>query len=168
MCYTSQDWIETSFRFLKLPQRVLQHGCWRTSVRLTQVSSTWAVVWNQAWCVWTSNLRVNCIRVCPQREAKGSENRSKERNLIGYGSGNIYRVLTKKTKKLITGRDVKFDENLLGYGSSRNEAEPLYIYGDDEKKDAQESATCTERISSIASKRCQEARRGKKGVQGRW
>ena len=35
---------------------------------------------------------------------------SEECILIGYGSGNVYRLLIKKTKKLITARDVKVDE----------------------------------------------------------
>jgi hypothetical protein len=39
--------------------------------------------------------------------------RSEECILIGYGSGNVYRLLTKKTGKLIIARDVNSDETLL-------------------------------------------------------
>jgi hypothetical protein len=70
---------------------------------------------------------------------KALDDLSEECTLIGYGSGNIYRLVTKKTRKLIIARDVMFDETLLGFGNLRNQAEQLYIYGDDddEKKDAQ-------------------------------
>jgi hypothetical protein len=76
----------------------------------------------------------------PKEKRKALDDRSEECILIGYGSGNIYRLLTKKTRKLIIARDVKFDESLLGFGNFRNKVEPLYINDDDddeEKKDAQ-------------------------------
>jgi len=62
------------------------------------------------------------------------DDRSEEGILIAYGSGNIYRLLTKKTRKLIIARDVKFDESLLGFGNFRNKVEPLYINDDDEEE----------------------------------
>jgi len=43
--------------------------------------------------------------------------------------------LTKKTRKLIIARDVKFDEGLLGFGNFKNKVEPLYIYDDDEEEE---------------------------------
>ena len=58
-------------------------------------------------------------------------------------SGNVYRLLTKRTRKIIFTRDVKFDETWLGFGNLRNKDEPLYVYdnydadGGEEKKDAQ-------------------------------
>jgi hypothetical protein len=72
----------------------------------------------------------------PKEKRHALDDRSEEWILIGYGSGNIYRLLTKKTKKLIIVTDVKFDETLLAFGNLRNKAEPLYIY-DDEKKHEQ-------------------------------
>jgi len=46
----------------------------------------------------------------PKEKRKALDDGSEECILIGYGSGNVYRLLIKKTKKLITARDVKFDE----------------------------------------------------------
>ena len=74
----------------------------------------------------------------PREKRKALDDRSQEHILIGYGSGNVYRLLTKNRRKLIIARDVKFDEILLGFGNFRNKVEALYIYDDDEeKKDAQ-------------------------------
>jgi hypothetical protein len=56
---------------------------------------------------------------------KALDDRSEECILIECGSGNIYRLLTKKTRKLIIARDCKFDESLLGFGNFRNKVEPL-------------------------------------------
>jgi hypothetical protein len=69
---------------------------------------------------------------------KTMDDLSEECILIGYRSGNIYRLVTKKTRKVIIARDDKFDETLLGLGNLRNKPEPLYVYDDDEeKKDVQ-------------------------------
>jgi hypothetical protein len=128
----------------------------------------------------------------PREKRKALDDRSEERILIGYGSGNIYRLLTKKTRKLIIARDVKFDKSLVGFGNFRNKVKPLYINDDDdddeEKKDAQapieevkeptsekpafkiakRSATSAEKVSPVESKgRCQEGRRGKERFQKR-
>jgi hypothetical protein len=46
--------------------------------------------------------------------------------------GKIYRLLTKTKRKLIIGRDVKFDETSVGCGNVRTKVEPLYICDDDE------------------------------------
>jgi len=75
----------------------------------------------------------------PKEKKKALDDQSEECILTGYGSGNIYRLLTKKTRKLIIARDVKFDDCLLGIGIFRNKVEPLYINDDDdeENKDAQ-------------------------------
>jgi hypothetical protein len=118
-----------------------------------------------------------------KEKRKAVDDRSEECVLIGSGSGNVHRLLTKETRKLIIVRDVKFDESLLGFGYFRNKVEPLYIYDDDEDKKgaqaliedvkeptsekpafkiAKKSATSAETVSSSESKgRCQERRRGK-------
>jgi len=131
--------------------------------------------------MWTSNLCWHCIGACSQRK-KTLDDRSEECLLIVYGSGNIYRLLTKKTRKIIIARDVKFDESFLGFGHFRNKVELLYINDDDddkEKKDAQAPIeTCiqdskitskgAENVSSIEIKAtCQEGRRGKERFQRR-
>jgi len=54
----------------------------------------------------------------PKEKRKALDDRSEKCILIGYGSGNIYRLLTKKTRKLIIARNVKFDESLLGFDNS--------------------------------------------------
>ena len=72
----------------------------------------------------------------PREKRRALDHRFEECILNGYGSRNIYRLLTKKTRKLIIARDVKFDESLLGFGNFRNMVEPLFMY-DDEKKDVQ-------------------------------
>jgi hypothetical protein len=46
----------------------------------------------------------------PKEKRKALDDQSEECILIGYGSGNIYRLLSKKTRKLIIARDVKFEE----------------------------------------------------------
>jgi hypothetical protein len=51
-------------------------------------------------------------------------------------TSSIYRLLTKKTRKLIIARDVKFDETLLGFGNLRTKVKPLHIYDDDDEKKA--------------------------------
>jgi len=76
----------------------------------------------------------------PREKRKALDGRSEECTLIGYGSGNIYRLLTKKTRKLIIARDVKFDESLLGFGNFRNKVEPLYINDDDEEEEERKDA----------------------------
>jgi hypothetical protein len=48
------------------------------------------------------------VHVCKEKR-QALDDRSEECILIGYGSGNIYRLLTKKTRKLFIARDVKFD-----------------------------------------------------------
>jgi len=53
-----------------------------------------------------------------KEKRKALDDRSEECILIGYGSGDIYRLLAKKTRKIIISRDVKFDESLLGRASS--------------------------------------------------
>jgi hypothetical protein len=68
----------------------------------------------------------------PREKKKALDDRSKACILIGYGSRNIYKLLTKKTRKLIIARDVKFDESLLGFGNFRNKVEPLYINDNDD------------------------------------
>jgi len=60
----------------------------------------------------------------PREKRKVLTDRSEECILIGWGSGSIYRLLTKKTRKLIIARDVKFDESLVGFGNFRNKVEP--------------------------------------------
>jgi hypothetical protein len=45
-----------------------------------------------------------------KQKRKALDDRSEECILIGYESGNVYRLLTKKTIKLIIARDVKFDD----------------------------------------------------------
>jgi hypothetical protein len=47
----------------------------------------------------------------PHENRKTPYDRSEECILIGYGSENTYRVLTKKTGTFIIARDVKFDTN---------------------------------------------------------
>jgi len=69
------------------------------------------------------------------KKKQSLDDQSEECILIGYRSGNIYRLLTKKTRQLIIARDIKFEKSLLGFDNLRNTLEPLYIY-DDEKKDA--------------------------------
>jgi len=73
-----------------------------------------------------------------KEKRKALDDPSEECILSGYGSGNTYRLLTKKTRKPMIARDVKFDESFLRFGNFTNKVEPLYINDDDEeKKDAQ-------------------------------
>jgi hypothetical protein len=99
----------------------------------------------------------------PREKRKALDDRSEECILIGYGSGNTYRLLTKKTRELIIARDVKFDESLLGFRNFRNKVEPLYIYDDDddeERKDAQapiedvKEPTSEKNLLSSKQKKC--------------
>jgi hypothetical protein len=46
-----------------------------------------------------------------KEKRKALDDRSEECIFIEYGYGNIYRLLTQKTRKLIIARDVKFGEN---------------------------------------------------------
>jgi len=114
----------------------------------------------------------------PKEKRKPLDDRSEKCILIAYGSGNDYRLLT--TRHLPIAREVKFDEALVGLRDLRNEDEQLYIFDDKEKKDAQtpvegfkdpvgqkpalkeaeRSATCAEKISSVARSR-QEGRKVK-------
>jgi hypothetical protein len=66
----------------------------------------------------------------PKEKRKGLDDQSEEYIPIGYASGNIYRLLTKKTRKLIISRDVKFGESLLGFCNFMNKVNSLYIYDD--------------------------------------
>ena len=125
----------------------------------------------------------------PKEKRKALDDRSQEFNLIEYGSENIYRLLTKKTRKFILAKDVKFDGTLLEFGNLRSKAEPLCIYDDaEDKKDAQAPTedvkeptgkkSTLKKANEVQSllrrsfqlhhqERCQARRRGKERVQGR-
>jgi len=70
------------------------------------------------------------LHLCTSSKRKALGDRFEEWILIGSGSGNIHRLLTKKTRKFIIARDVKLD-----LGELMNKAEPLYNYDNEDKKD---------------------------------
>jgi len=62
----------------------------------------------------------------PKQQRKALDDGSEECVLIGYGSRNINRLLTEKT------RNVMFDETSLGLVHVRNKGKPLRILDDDD------------------------------------
>ena len=55
--------------------------------------------------------------------------------VVGYGSGNTYRLMTKKTTRIVIARDVKFDEASLWLWNVKNNYVPQFLeYGDQEDR----------------------------------
>jgi len=98
----------------------------------------------------------------PREMRKALDDRSEQYIFIEYGSGNIYRLLTKKTRKLVIARDVKFDESLLGFGHFRNKVEPLYINDDDKEENKLLLKTLRNNVSSIESNGKEGLRRSRR------
>jgi hypothetical protein len=61
------------------------------------------------------------------------DDRSEECILVGYGPGSTYRLMTKKTTRIVVDRDVKFHEASLGLRDVKSDFTPLYLEYDDQE-----------------------------------
>ena len=85
----------------------------------------------------------------PTENRKALEDLYEEYILVGYGSGKFYTYLDKKTRKLITVRDIKFDEIQLGFRNLRIKAGIFYIYIDDDEKEKKDAQAPTEDVENV-------------------
>jgi len=68
-----------------------------------------------------------------KQKRKSLDDRAEECNLLVYGTGSTYRLMTKKTRRIVIARDVKFDEASLGLCNVKKNYMPLFLEYDDQE-----------------------------------